>query len=91
MLAWLDLQEYYISAYKTGKYPDITDDRVYLWGRLYPSNMTISNDPIGIPDNWQWVSSAHIVSQTYHSLVSDSRHPTKRGELLFSGNPVHCT
>ncbi|CAL1710542.1 unnamed protein product [Somion occarium] len=52
---WLDLMQYYITAYKTGSYPDVTDDRIFLWGRLYPANMTL-DDPIGIPDNWQWAS-----------------------------------
>ena len=46
---------YYIAAYKTGTYPTITKDRVFLWSRLYPAAAT-SPDPVARPANWQWVS-----------------------------------
>ncbi|KAI0353317.1 hypothetical protein OH77DRAFT_1407081 [Trametes cingulata] len=51
---WLDLMQYYITAYKTGSYPTITKDRVFLWGRLYPVNATAPKDSVGKPDNWPW-------------------------------------
>ncbi|KAI9069016.1 glycoside hydrolase family 71 protein [Trametes sanguinea] len=50
---WLDLMQHYIAAYKTGSYPAIAKDRVFLWGRLFPANAT-TTDPVGKPDNWQW-------------------------------------
>ncbi|KAK7689672.1 hypothetical protein QCA50_007467 [Cerrena zonata] len=50
---WLDLMSYYITAYKTGIYPTITKDRVFLWGRLYPAAAD-SPDPVPRPNNWQW-------------------------------------
>ncbi|OSD07718.1 glycoside hydrolase family 71 protein [Trametes coccinea BRFM310] len=50
---WLDLMQYYIAAYKTGSYPAIGKDRVFLWGRLYPTNAT-TTDPVAKPDNWPW-------------------------------------
>ncbi|KAF7301311.1 hypothetical protein MIND_00696200 [Mycena indigotica] len=50
---WLDLQTYYITAFKTGQYPPITRDRVFLWARLYPANAN-AQDRVGRPDNWQW-------------------------------------
>ncbi|KAI0711667.1 glycoside hydrolase family 71 protein [Earliella scabrosa] len=50
---WLDLIKYYVAAYKTGTYPSITKDRVYLWARLYPANAT-APDPVGRPANYQW-------------------------------------
>ena len=53
-LAWLDLMQYYISAYKTGSYPAIGKDRIFLWGRLYPAGAD-APDGVGRPDNWQWV------------------------------------
>ncbi|OBZ77252.1 Cell cycle checkpoint protein RAD17 [Grifola frondosa] len=37
---WLDLMQYYIAAYKTGSYPAIPKDRVFLWARLYSMNAT---------------------------------------------------
>ncbi|KAI0674056.1 glycoside hydrolase family 71 protein [Trametes maxima] len=51
--AWLDLMKYYITAYKTGSYPDIRKDRVFLWSRLHPANATAPDD-VGMPDNAQW-------------------------------------
>ncbi|KAI8970639.1 glycoside hydrolase family 71 protein [Trametes punicea] len=50
---WLNLMHHYIAAYKTGSYPPITKDRVFMWGRLYPANAT-APDPVGKPANWQW-------------------------------------
>lgn len=52
---WLDLMKYYIAAYKTGTYPTIAKDRVFLWGRLAPANATAPADSVGKPTNWQWV------------------------------------
>lgn len=57
---WLDLMQYYITAYKTGTYPAITRDRIFLWSRLYPMNAT-SPDPVPKPTNWQWVSLAKVI------------------------------
>lgn len=50
---WLDLMKYYISAYKSGTYSDITKDRIFTWARLYPVNAT-APDSIGKPTNYQW-------------------------------------
>ncbi|TFK85418.1 glycoside hydrolase family 71 protein [Polyporus arcularius HHB13444] len=50
---WLDLMQYYIKAYKTGSYPAIAKDRVFLWARLYPVNATAS-DSVGKPANYPW-------------------------------------
>ncbi|KAJ7694797.1 glycoside hydrolase family 71 protein [Mycena rosella] len=51
---WLDLLVYYIVAFKTGQYPAISRDRIFLWGRLYPAQATVSSDRVGRPLNWQW-------------------------------------
>ncbi|KAH9855566.1 glycosyl hydrolase family 71-domain-containing protein [Lenzites betulinus] len=51
---WLDLMQYYITAYKTGAYPTITKDRVFLWGRLYPANASVPADTVGKPANYEW-------------------------------------
>ncbi|KAF5381673.1 hypothetical protein D9615_005563 [Tricholomella constricta] len=50
---WLDLMQYYIKAYKTGAYPAITRERVFLWGRLYPANAN-APDHVGKPQNWAY-------------------------------------
>ncbi|KAJ7736811.1 glycoside hydrolase [Mycena metata] len=49
--AWLDLFAYYAQAFKTGDYPAIGRDRIFLC--LYPTN-TNANDSLGRPANWQW-------------------------------------
>ncbi|KAJ7471197.1 glycoside hydrolase family 71 protein [Mycena galericulata] len=51
---WLDLIAYYIPAFKTGQYPTISRDRIFLWGRLYPADANAPSDRVGRPNNWQW-------------------------------------
>ncbi|KAJ7170992.1 glycoside hydrolase family 71 protein [Mycena filopes] len=52
---WLDLFAYYAQAFKTGSYPTIHRDRIFLWGRLYPAAADAdANDSVGRPANWQW-------------------------------------
>jgi hypothetical protein len=53
---WLELEEYYISAFKLGSYPSITRDRIFLWARLYPANVDVPGDLVGKPYRWQYVS-----------------------------------
>ncbi|KIY51042.1 glycoside hydrolase family 71 protein [Fistulina hepatica ATCC 64428] len=50
---WLDIQQYHIEAFKYGAYQDVTEDRVYLWGRLYPK-VASAPDSVGRPNNWDW-------------------------------------
>lgn len=46
--------QYFITAYKTGSYPAVGKDRIFLWSRLYPAGAD-APDNVGRPDNWQWV------------------------------------
>ncbi|KAL0951577.1 hypothetical protein HGRIS_008259 [Hohenbuehelia grisea] len=50
---WLDLNQYYLTAYKTGSYPAITKDRVFLWARLYPAAAN-APDSVPKPDHADW-------------------------------------
>ncbi|KAA1477920.1 glycoside hydrolase [Dentipellis sp. KUC8613] len=52
--AWLKMMEYYIAAFKTGTYPDVHEDHVFLWARLDPANANASKDGVGKPRNWEW-------------------------------------
>jgi len=54
---WLDLQQYYISAFKSGVYPSVLRDRVFLWARLFPASAEVPQDQIGKPSGWQHVGS----------------------------------
>ncbi|KAJ7148706.1 glycoside hydrolase family 71 protein [Mycena crocata] len=52
-IGWLDLFAHYIQAYKTGAYPAVSRDRIFLWARLYPAEAN-APDSIGPPFNHQW-------------------------------------
>ena len=58
---WLDLQQYYISAFKSGVYPSVLRDRIFLWARLYPASADAPRDPVGRPLGWQHVGSSAIL------------------------------
>ena len=46
------MTNYFATGYKTGSYPAITEDKLYLWARPHPSNAN-APDPVGKPDNFQ--------------------------------------
>ncbi|TCD66615.1 hypothetical protein EIP91_001125 [Steccherinum ochraceum] len=48
---WLDMTNYYATAYKTGNYPDITEDKLYMWARPHPKDAN-APDGVGKPDNF---------------------------------------
>lgn len=52
---WLDLNQYYIEAYKTGSYPSISRDRVFLWARLFPAAASTA-DSVSRPEKADFVS-----------------------------------
>ncbi|EIM79643.1 glycoside hydrolase [Stereum hirsutum FP-91666 SS1] len=54
--SWLKMMSYYITAYKTGTYPAITKDEIYLWGRLYPKAAVATLDTVPIPTNADWTT-----------------------------------
>ncbi|CAG8667788.1 7841_t:CDS:2 [Acaulospora colombiana] len=49
---WLELSTYYIEAFKTGIYPSITQDKVFLWARPHPRDAT-APDHVPRPNNAQ--------------------------------------
>ncbi|EGN98394.1 glycoside hydrolase family 71 protein [Serpula lacrymans var. lacrymans S7.3] len=49
---WLNMTSYYSSAFKTGSYPAVTKDQLYLWSRTHPVNAD-APDPVGRPSNYQ--------------------------------------
>ncbi|PPR06865.1 hypothetical protein CVT26_003989 [Gymnopilus dilepis] len=50
--AWLTLNQYYAKAFQTGTYPPITKDRIFMWARPHPKDVT-SCDKVPRPNNWQ--------------------------------------
>ncbi|KAF8161484.1 glycoside hydrolase family 71 protein [Crassisporium funariophilum] len=50
--AWLHLNRYFAVAFKTGTYPAITKDQIYMWARPHPKGAT-APDRVPRPNNWQ--------------------------------------
>ncbi|KZT61188.1 glycoside hydrolase family 71 protein [Calocera cornea HHB12733] len=50
---WLTMTKYYATGFKTGTYPAITHDQVYIYGRPHPKNANACCDSVGRPSNWQ--------------------------------------
>ena len=51
---WLKMTRYYANAFKSGAYPAITEDNVYLWSRPH-SKDAWAPDYVGRPHNADWV------------------------------------
>ncbi|THH27989.1 hypothetical protein EUX98_g6196 [Antrodiella citrinella] len=51
-VGWLDMTNYYATAYKTGNYPEITEDKLYMWARPHPKDAN-SADGVGKPTNFE--------------------------------------
>ena len=55
VLGWLEMAEYYATAFKTGSYPVIKKDKVYLWARPHPASANAINPAAPRPNNADWV------------------------------------
>ncbi|EIN11136.1 alpha-1,3-glucanase [Punctularia strigosozonata HHB-11173 SS5] len=55
-LGWLNMSSYYIHAFKTGHWPIVTADHVFIWSRPHPARASASEDAVPRPDNWRWTS-----------------------------------
>ncbi|KAF8881503.1 glycosyl hydrolase family 71-domain-containing protein [Infundibulicybe gibba] len=53
-IAWYEMSQYYITAFKTGSYPQITEDVIYYWARPHPAQATASSDGLGKPSGFDW-------------------------------------
>ncbi|KAK0491404.1 glycosyl hydrolase family 71-domain-containing protein [Armillaria novae-zelandiae] len=51
-----DLSQYYITAFKTGSYPAITQDVIYYWARPHPYAANAYSDSLGKPTGWDWAT-----------------------------------
>lgn len=81
---WLDLQQYYISAFKSGVYPSVLRDRIFLWGRLYPANADAPRDRIGKPSGWQHVRPSAIFSLRFANMSPFTDRRFSLGYGLFN-------
>ncbi|KZV70181.1 glycoside hydrolase family 71 protein [Peniophora sp. CONT] len=48
---WLSLTAYYVEAFKTGSYPTVQNDTVWMWSRPHTKDAEASSDGVGKPDN----------------------------------------
>ncbi len=48
------MTKYFATAYKTGSYPAITNDIVYVWARPHPKDAN-APDSVGKPKNYELV------------------------------------
>lgn len=79
---WLDLNQWYIGAFKSGQYPSVSKDRLFLWSRLYPAEANAPADRVGPPTNRQFVSVRFIYCYIpcHRSII---RHKTTSGLWSF--------
>lgn len=54
-IAWLEMTEYYITAFKTGTYPDVLKDKIYMWARPHSASANAINPAAPRPKNADWV------------------------------------
>ncbi|PSR74813.1 hypothetical protein PHLCEN_2v9527 [Hermanssonia centrifuga] len=79
--AWLDMTSYYATAYKTGSYPQITEDKLYMWARPHTKDAN-APDPVGKPDNYEldqdvlWAVVFATANSTVTLYTSDSTSQT---------------
>jgi len=53
--AWLHLNSYYCCAFKTGTYPTIAKDTIFMWARPHPRDAQASEDAVPKPRHWTLV------------------------------------
>ncbi|KIM43198.1 glycoside hydrolase family 71 protein [Hebeloma cylindrosporum] len=75
--AWLELTQYYSTAFKTGQYPTIEKDKIVMWSRPH-STAAESPDPVPKPTNFDILQDAvwAVVMTTAPSTVTLSVSPT---------------
>ncbi|KZT01734.1 glutamate decarboxylase [Laetiporus sulphureus 93-53] len=63
---WLAMTYYYATAFRTGVYPAIMQDQLYLWARPRAKDASTWNDMIGPPTNYQLGTDAEATYQLLH-------------------------
>jgi glucan endo-1,3-alpha-glucosidase len=52
---WLNMAPIYIFAFKTGRWPSVVRDEMWIWSRPHPAKADAQNDPLGKPTGYDWV------------------------------------
>ncbi|EJD03163.1 glycoside hydrolase family 71 protein [Fomitiporia mediterranea MF3/22] len=77
--AFLDMTKYFITAYKTGKYPTVQEDKIYLWARPHKKDAT-SSDPVGKPRDFDIMEDALfavVLAKEQSSVTLSTKSITK--------------
>ncbi|CAA7261571.1 unnamed protein product [Cyclocybe aegerita] len=69
--AWLELTQYYATAFKTGQFPKIETDKIFMWSRPH-STKAQTSDPVPQPSNFELFEDAvwAVVMTTEPSTVT---------------------
>ncbi|KEP48908.1 glycoside hydrolase family 71 protein [Rhizoctonia solani 123E] len=81
--AWLQMTSYYATAFKTGQYPAIEKDQVFLTARPHPAKVDASDDSVGKPTDFELTEDAlwAVVFATEPAKVTLSADPAKPEEF----------
>src|SRR5258708_2689218 len=64
------MTKYYSDAWRTGTYPTITKNQIFLSARPHSRDQDIDSDSVGKPSNWQWVGGNASVIKSISLLIS---------------------
>src|SRR5258708_4291821 len=64
------MTKYYSDAWRTGTYPTIMKNQIFLSTRSHSRDQDIDSDSVGKPSNWQWVSGNTSVTKSISLLIS---------------------
>ncbi len=84
--AWADLGKYYISAYKAGRYPAITTNKVYWWYRGHSRDAVASADPYGKPANYLYLKDNIYITVLLNTIATITV-TNAGGQQVFAGSP----
>ncbi|RXW22872.1 hypothetical protein EST38_g2977 [Candolleomyces aberdarensis] len=84
--AWLGLTKYYATAFKTGQFPTIEKDQIYMWSRPHSATAQ-SPDPVPQPTNFELTEDAvwAVVLTTAPAKVTltTSNNPDANSQKTF--------
>jgi hypothetical protein len=83
----LSLNAFYASAWKNGKYPLITVDKVWVMARPHPASAGVSTPTYGAPDHRDWVCPS-FSRVLFFLAQQETDNELDTGQLLCSGSPT---
>lgn len=70
LAAWTTLAGYYIKAYKSGIYPTIVADKIWMWARPHGAADWAPDPWCGEPSNTAWVRLDRRVTVTKRNILT---------------------